>query len=93
MEQHFEWDARKAIRNHRKHGITFEEAKTVFAGLMFISVVDEEHSDEEQRFITIGLSNRGRLLVVAHTDREGLIRIISARGATKNEEKFYIEKK
>ncbi len=58
---------------------------------MFITVIDEEHSVDEERYITIGLSQRGRLLLVAHTDRAGRIRIISARKATKREEQFYAE--
>jgi len=58
---------------------------------MFITFVDEEHSSDEERYITIGLSNRGRLLVIAHTDREGQIRVISARKATRREGKFYAE--
>jgi len=63
----------------------------VFDDPLFITVIDEEHSVEEERYITIGLSQRGRLLLVAHTDRAGRIRIISARKATKREEKFYAE--
>jgi uncharacterized DUF497 family protein len=58
---------------------------------MFITFVDEEHSRDEERYITIGLSNRGRLLVIAHTDREGQIRVISARKATRREAKFYAQ--
>ena len=58
---------------------------------MFITFLDEEHSIDEERYITIGMSNLGRLLLVAHTDRNDIIRIISARRATKNEEKFYQE--
>ena len=58
---------------------------------MFITVIDEEHSVDKERYITVGLSKRGRLLMVAHTDREGRIRIISARKATKKEEQFYAE--
>ena len=63
----------------------------MFDDLMFITVIDEEHSVDEERYITIGLSQRGRLLLVAHTDRAGRIRIISARKATKREEQFYAE--
>jgi uncharacterized protein len=85
----FEWDPNKETKNIRKHGISFEEAATVFDNPMFITVIDEEHSIDEERYITIGLSKYGRLLLVAHTERQEKIRIISARKATKNEEKFY----
>jgi len=91
MTLKFEWDPNKATRNVEKHRVSFEEAATVFDDLLFITVIDEEHSVEEERYITIGLSQRGRLLLVAHTDRAGQIRIISARKATKREEKFYAE--
>ena len=91
MTLQFEWDPNKATRNVEKHQVSFEEAATVFDDLLFITVIDEEHSVEEERYITIGLSQRGRLLLVAHTDRAGQIRIISARKATKREEKFYAE--
>lgn len=89
MDAKFEWHKKKAEQNLQKHGISFDEAKTVFSDELFITVVDEEHSDDEERFITIGFSNVGKLLMVAHTDRKGRIRIISARKATKNEEDFY----
>lgn len=87
----FEWDTQKATKNLDKHKVSFSEATTVFDDAMFITFVDEEHSVDEERYVTIGLSNRGRLLMVAHTDREGQIRIISARKATKQEEQFYAE--
>ncbi len=87
----FEWDENKATRNIEKHRVSFEEAATVFDDLMFITFVDEEHSVDEERYITIGLSSRGRLLLLAHTDREGQIRIIGARKATKKEERYYAE--
>jgi len=87
----FEWDAHKAGKNLRKHGVSFEEASTVFDDPMFISVVDEEHSEDEERYITLGLSKRGHLLTIAHTDRQGRIRIISARNATGKEARFYAE--
>ena len=86
-----EWNPDKAARNLRKHQVSFDEAATVFDDPMFITFVDEEHSSDEERYITIGSSNRGRLLVIAHTDREGQIRIISARKATRKEVKFYAE--
>lgn len=87
----FEWDDTKAIKNLRKHQISFDEAATIFDDPMFITFIDEEHSVDEERYITIGLSNRGRLLVVAHTERADKIRIISARKATKKEAQFYAE--
>ena len=88
---HFEWDPRKAASNLSKHSISFDEAVTVFNDPMFIAVMDDEHSEDEERYITVGLSNASRLLMVAHTDRNGLIRIISARRATKKEENFYAQ--
>jgi len=85
----FEWDPEKA--NLKKHKIGFEEAIAIFEDPQFISFLDEEHSAEEERYITIGLSNKIRLLMAAHTERKKHVRIISARKATKNEEKFYNE--
>ena len=90
-ELQFEWDSNKAVKNVEKHRVSFEEAATVFGDPMFITFIDEEHSVDEERYITIGLSSRGRLLMLAHTDREGRIRIISARKAAKKEEQFYAE--
>jgi len=90
-ESQLTWDTDKAAKNLRKHQVSFDEAATVFDDPMFITFVDEEHSSDEERYITIGLSNRGRLLVIAHTDREGQIRVISARKATRREGKFYAE--
>lgn len=91
MAIQFDWNKEKAQRNLGKHGISFDEAKTVFDDEMFITFVDDEHSDDEERYITLGLSSSGRLLMVAHADRGDTIRIISARKATKNEENFYVE--
>jgi len=85
----FAWDERKAARNMEKHQVGFEEAKTIFDDPMFISFIDDEHSLDEERYITIGFSNLGRLLMVAHAEREGQIRIISARKAIKREEQYY----
>lgn len=84
-----EWDPLKAETNLKKHQISFEEACTVFDDPLFITFLDVEHSLDEERYITLGLSQRNRLLLIAHTDREGTIRIISARKATKNEQRFY----
>ena len=84
----FEWDMDKARRNVEKHNVAFEEAATVFDDPIFITFIDEEHSLDEERYITIGLSSEGRLLVLAHADREDRVRTISARRATKSEEQF-----
>jgi len=89
VKSEFEWDRNKAVINIGKHRVSFDEAKSVFNDPRFITVVDVEHSLDEIRYITIGLSEKGRLLILAHTDRDGQIRIISARKATKREEKFY----
>lgn len=85
----FEWDGDKARRNVERHRVSFEEAATVFEDPMFITFVDDEHSIDEERYITIGLSKRGRLLMLAHADRHDRIRLISARRATAKEEQFY----
>lgn len=87
----FEWNPQKATANLRKHGVSFDEAATVFDDPLFITVVDDEHSLDEERYITIGLSSQARLLVIAHTERGGTVRIISARKATSREERFYAE--
>jgi hypothetical protein len=91
MKPKFEWDSLKAKINLRRHKVSFEEAGTIFDDPLFITFLDEEHSIDEERYITIGLSERRRLLLVAHTDRQGCIRIISARKATRNEQRFYRE--
>jgi len=90
-KRQFEWDPEKAKANLKKHDIDFEEASTIFDDPQFITFWDEEHSIDEERYITIGLSSKGHLLMTAHTDRKKLIRLISARKATKYEEKFYNE--
>jgi uncharacterized DUF497 family protein len=81
----FEWDRDKAQRNLRKHGVSFDEAVTVFYDPLSATFDDPDHSVAEQRFITIGYSSRGRLLVVSHTERGNATRIISARRATVRE--------
>ncbi len=87
----FEWDPRKAEVNLRKHGISFTEAGTVFGDELAITVPDPDHSDEEDRYVTVGWSNRGRLLMISHADRGNRIRIISARELTPGERKAYEE--
>jgi uncharacterized protein len=89
----FEWDPNKAEINLRKHGISFAEAGTVFGDELAITVPDPDHSKDENRYITIGWSNRRRLLIVSHTDRDDKIRIISARELTPRERKTYEEEK
>lgn len=87
----FEWDPRKSATNLRKHGVSFAEAGTVFGDELAITVPDPDHSDQEDRFITIGWSKLHRLLMVAHTDRGEKIRIISAPELTKTERTEYEE--
>jgi uncharacterized protein len=91
MALRFEWDPEKAIVNERWHGVSFPEAMTVFDDLLSITVPDRDHSIEEQRFLLLGLSGRGRLLVVAHTERGDTIRLISARRANRRERRKYEE--
>ena len=87
----FEWDENKAASNLSKHGVSFEEAKTVFDDQLYVDFYDPDHSDEEQRYLIVGESNRGRLLIVAYTERGGLIRLISARVVTRSEREVYEE--
>ncbi len=87
----FEWNSAKAQTNLRKHKVSFGEAQTVFDDPLRISFLDVEHSVDEARYITIGLSNRRRILLIAHTYNRDRIRIISARGVTKYERRFYAE--
>jgi uncharacterized DUF497 family protein len=85
----FTWDPRKATTNRRKHGVSFDEASTVFADSLSATIADPDHSVGERRFITMGVSSSGRLLVVCHTEEPGLIHIISARCATRHEKIGY----
>ncbi len=87
----FEWNLDKAESNYEKHGISFEEATTVFDDLLSVTFPDPDHSVREQRYIIIGISGFGQLLIVSHTDREEIVRIISARKATRQERRFYEE--
>ena len=87
----FEWDAKKAAKNLRKHGVSFGEAATVFADNFSATVPDPDHSLDKDRYITIGLSRGFRLLMVAHTERGKRTRIISARELTHKERKQYEE--
>jgi uncharacterized protein len=85
----FEWDDKKAESNESKHGIPFAEAVTVFADPLALTGFDPGHSDDEDRFITMGTSTEGRLLIVSHTDREDKVRLISAREASRRERRDY----
>lgn len=85
----FEWNPDKATLNLEKHGISFQEAATVFNDPLSVTSPDPDHSIGENRYVIIGISRFGELLVVAHTDRGEKIRIISAREATRQERSFY----
>ena len=96
MELVFEWDAKKAKANLKKHKVSFEEAKTIFNDPLLITFPDEEHSEAEERFISIGMSASDRVLLAVHTEREEtedllIIRIISCRKATPSERRVYEE--
>lgn len=85
----FEWDDEKAESNRRKHGVSFDEAATIFNDPNIATISDPDHSDTEERFVSIGLSVIARLLTVIHAFRKTRIRLISARKATKAEKKKY----
>ena len=87
----FEWDSAKATANIKKHGVSFEEAQSAFYDEFAIQFFDDDHSSDEERFLLLGMSTGSRLLLVAHCEREAgrVIRIISARKATKRESAFY----
>jgi hypothetical protein len=85
----FEWDPKKAKNNLNKHGVSFEEAVSVFYDPLSATFDDPDHSDDELRLITIGFSSGNRLLFVSHSDRGEVLRIISARAATKHERKLH----
>jgi uncharacterized DUF497 family protein len=85
----FEWDPDKASSNLAKHGVAFAEAATAFADPLSLTIFDPDHSKSEDRFLLLGLSTLGNLLVVSHTDRSGTIRIINARRADRRERLQY----
>lgn len=87
----FDWDQNKADSNLSKHGIGFEEAKTIFDDPLYVDFYDPDHSEEEERYLRIGASNRGRLLLVSYTERGNIIRLISAREVTRAEREAYEE--
>jgi len=90
-EKGFEWDDDKAETNHRKHGVTFEEAKTVFQDPLSLTFPDPRHSWGEIRNLHIGLSAEGRLLIVVYVEKRATIRLISSREATREERRLYEE--
>ena len=97
FQYQFEWDPAKARQNARKHRITFERGATVFLDPNAMSLFDEQHSEDEERWVTLGLDHTGALLVICHTYREeteigARVRLISARRARKNETKQYQRK-
>ena len=87
----FDWDQAKAIANSKKHGVTFEDARSAFFDEFAMQFFDEDHSSDEARFLLLGLSSNARLLLVCHCEREhgNVVRIISARKATKREAAYY----
>ena len=87
----FDWNQAKANANSKKHGVTFEEARTVFFDEFAVQFFDEDHSSEEERFLLLGLTSDAKLLLVCHCEREqgNVVRIISARKATKREGAHY----
>lgn len=91
MELKFEWDEDKAQENFNKHGVRFEEGKTIFGDPFLWTFPDPEHSDFEQRYLDIGYSSKGRILVVCHTERDRNIRLVSCRKATATERRAYEE--
>jgi uncharacterized protein len=93
MALRFLWDSRKAASNQRRHGIGFQEATTVFDDSLSVTIPDPDHSVDEERFLLLGLSNRRRLLVVAHCEHGDSVRIISARRANRRERRTYEEER
>jgi uncharacterized protein len=91
MKLTFEWDEVKAKENLKKHGMSFEEGKTIFNDSFLFTFQDIEHSVNEERYINIGLSANVRILIVIHTERQEKIRIVSCRKATARERRFYEE--
>jgi hypothetical protein len=88
----FSWDSKKARSNQKKHGVSFEEAQSVFSDENALLLDDPDHSEAEDRYLLLGLSSSLRILVVSHTLREDTIRIISARAADASESQQYLER-
>lgn len=95
MTLRFEWNTAKAASNRRKHGVTFEEARSVFLDEDALLIADPEHSGDEDRFVLLGMSSQLRVLVVVHAyrDEDGTIRLISARKADRSETGMYVERR
>lgn len=87
----FEWDKNKADKNIGKHRISFDEAKTIFDDPLYVDFYDVDHSAEEERYLIVGKSNRGKLLIVSYAERQDSVRIISAREVTRSEREAYEE--
>ena len=87
----FEWDEKKAAANLSKHGVSFDEAKTVFDDPLYVDFYDPDHSYDEHRYIIIGESRQGRLLMVSYTERDDVVRLISSREVTPAEARIYEE--
>lgn len=87
----FEWHPEKDRESQATHGVSFEEASTVFGDPFALTIADPDHSEDEKRFLTTGYSNRQRLIIVAHTDRDDRVRVISAREVTAAERRVYEE--
>ena len=87
----FEWDERKAAADLSRHGVSFDEAKAVFDDPLYVDFYDPDHSDDEHRYIIMGQSQRGRLLIVSYTERENVVRLISAGEVTRGEREAYEE--
>jgi hypothetical protein len=87
----FEWDETKAATNLSKHGISLEEAQTVFHDPLYVDFYDPDHSFEEHRYIIVGASQQGRLLLVSYAERDGVVRLVSAREVTRTEREIYEE--
>jgi uncharacterized DUF497 family protein len=87
----FEWDENKAAKNLSKHQVSFDEAKTVFDDPLYIDFYDPDHSEDEDRYLIVGQSTQGRLLIVSYTERGNSVRLISAREVTSKERRVYEE--
>lgn len=88
----FEWSKNKAVSNLAKHKVSFEEAKTIFDDPLYVDFYDPDHSEDEERYLIVGESDRGQLLIVSYTERGESIRIISARKVTRSEQEAYEER-
>ena len=91
MSMEFEWDENKAAANLSRHGVSFDEAQTVFDDPVYVDFFDPDRSYDEQRYIIIGESQQGRLLIVSYTEREDVVRLNSAREAARGEREAYEE--